>query len=271
MDMEVQKKINNWEEFEKRIKDVYSDYQERKAETGLYVSTPLFRGQSNGEWDLETTLDRWRKDISVEEYFRIIIGIKSTIESCLLKRWELSYSDIGKAIEELGRSLYRIPVPFCEYMAHLRHNGFPSPLLDWTRSPYIAAFFAFNEDKKTDPAIFIYTEFAGEGKAGNSRKAEIHSIGPNLTTHRRHHLQQCEYTYCVKRNNGKIYYTNHEDVFSQDRDNNQDLLEKYTLSYSERSNFIKNLNLMNINAYSLFETEEALMGKLANEEFLIGD
>lgn len=41
------------------------------------------------------------------------------------------------------------------------------------------------------------------------------------------------------------------------------------LPYSERSNFLSKLNSMNINAYSLFETEEGLMNKLANEEFLV--
>jgi len=30
-------------------------------------------------------------------------------------------------------------------MTRLRHHGFPSPLLDWPQSPYIAAFFAFNK------------------------------------------------------------------------------------------------------------------------------
>ena len=30
-------------------------------------------------------------------------------------------------------------------MAYLRHHGFPSPLLDWSRSAYVAAYFAFNK------------------------------------------------------------------------------------------------------------------------------
>jgi hypothetical protein len=31
-----------------------------------------------------------------------------------------------------------------KYFVCLRHYGFPSPLLDWSRSPYFAALFAFS-------------------------------------------------------------------------------------------------------------------------------
>jgi FRG domain len=34
-------------------------------------------------------------------------------------------------------------LPAYDLLIYTRHHGFPSPLLDWTRSAYIAAFFTF--------------------------------------------------------------------------------------------------------------------------------
>jgi hypothetical protein len=266
--MKEAEEINTWEEFEETIKTIDFSVQDlRNNEDNAYVSTPLFRGQSDGGWHLETTLDRLSKNVAVDKYFGIIRSIKAAVESCTSRRWELPEV---KTVVEKNRYCAILPLEY-EFMAYLRHNGFPSPLLDWTRSPYIAAFFAFSEDRKTDPAIFVYTEDMGEGKVSDSINGRIVSMGPNVRTHKRHFLQQSEYTYCVKKGLGNnVCYTSHEDVFSKSiPDLGQDNLEKYILSYDQRANFLSKLNLMNINAYSLFETEEGLMNKLAIEELLI--
>ncbi|MFH1411796.1 MAG: FRG domain-containing protein [Candidatus Omnitrophota bacterium] len=227
-------KINDWQHFEEIVKDFYAKAQKLQNKDPISsVSIPLFRGQSDSSWKLKTTLDRIEDNFSIKKYCGIIRRIKSVIESCTSKCWNLP--SIEKDIIEIGE-YDRIPMASYGYMAYLRHNGFPSPLLDWTRSPYIAAFFAFNEDKKTDSKIFMYMEDIGAGKTYESPHARICTMGKNVKTHKRHHLQQSEYSFCVKKIGDKCVYGSHEEVFSL-ADKNQDIREEYTLPYSERAVF----------------------------------
>jgi hypothetical protein len=60
-------------------------------------------------------------------------------------------------------------------------------------------------------------------------------------------------------------YAPHESVFARN-DPKQDLLYKFVLPSSEREKVLKRLNAYNLNAYSLFESEESLMETLAFRE-----
>lgn len=259
-------KINNWQEFVEKIDQV--EHETKRLElvnTNLFVSKPLYRGQSMSSWKLNSTLDRIEKNCTVLKYLRVIKRIKSQLQSFTSNRWTLRDDKIElDAINERDH----FSTNYYKYMTHLRHHGFPSPLLDWSRSPYLAAFFAFNEAELEDVAIFMYRDDIGEGKTWAGSQARICLMGPNVTTHRRHHLQQCEYTFCIQEVGKKLLFANYEEAFKEAGER-QDILEKYVIPISQRRDFLRRLNSMNINKYSLFESEEGMMNKLSNEEFVI--
>jgi len=53
-------------------------------------------------------------------------------------------------------------------------------------------------------SIYAYLEYAGHSKSGSG--ATIGGMGPNVKTHPRHYLQQCEYTICAEKIEGEYFY-----------------------------------------------------------------
>ena len=170
-------------------------------------------------------------------------------------------------------NLGEFDLPAYEFMSYLRQNGLPSPLLDWTKSPYIAAFFAFRDiyHKPADEecvSIFVFRENCGNGKGWTLQEPHIHTIGPSIATCRTHYLQQSEYSICVQETDGEMHFANYADVRNDDEDE-QDILLKYNIPMSEQKKVLRKLDLMNITAYSLFGSEPSLMDTLAVREFVL--
>jgi hypothetical protein len=260
--------VQNWEEFEARLQKIKRAV--KAGPVGL-----LFRGQADASWSLSTTLERSPGRIErVEKYYSLIREIKPQIETFTDRSFESpEFGDVHAIVQDydsFSRSLAFGKLPGYEYMIYLRHHGFPSPLLDWSRSPYVAAFFAFSKTTAENVSIFIYAEQPENMKMRGADSA-IYCFGPIVRSHRRHFLQQSTYSICASfelpeealgTTSPSWRFASHEDVFAQN-DKHQDLLWKFVIPSAERIKVLRHLNDYNLNAISLFGTEESLLETLA--------
>lgn len=79
--------------------------------------------------------------------------------------------------------------------------------------------------------------------------------GPNVKSDQRHFLQQGQYTLAVQYQDDHWRLTPHEDAFA----NGEHTLTQLTLPRTQANNVMAKLDRMNINTYSLFQTEDALL------------
>lgn len=256
-----------WRDFEAWANETKSSY-------ALAGSDLLFRGQANSSWRLETTLDRAGKsNLAVREYYRLItVGIGPTVASLTDLNVPGYDRDVVSRLQE-QESFFdgdRLPSGLLyEYMAYLRHHKFPSPLLDWSRSPYVAAFFAFNSEKvkSQNRSIYVYCESPGGTKGGAVGEPTIRPLWPNIKAHVRHFRQQSAYTVCeAYMPQHGWYYASHQDAFDRARPG-QDFLWRFDLPDTERIPVLRLLDDFNLNAYSLFDSEESLLETLWYREF----
>jgi hypothetical protein len=152
-----------------RVRDVttcasWSDYKTWAG--GVGRNNFAFRGQSNNQWQLKTSLHR----------------------SSRFDLWYYTHKTLPRLQEELegaaGTSFDREkPVDFARLMALGQHHGFPTPLIDFTFSPYVAAYFALSgaldvaESSRASYVRIYALDKAFESVANNPLMA-IKSIAP---------------------------------------------------------------------------------------------
>ena len=101
-----------------------------------------FRGQADAKWSLQPSLLRHLKPgVSPEEALRV--------EDRLLRSFQ------SQAHLHIGPSLVNLTSLLFDWWALMQHHGAPTRLLDWTASPFVAAYFAVEQLWDRDGAIWF--------------------------------------------------------------------------------------------------------------------
>ena len=92
-----------------------------------------FRGQSRASWRLQPTIERLANDLGMTPH------IEKHVERQFRRRAHHYLQDLPDDDDAL------------EWIALMQHHGAPTRLLDWTKSAYVASFFAAEPATKAEP------------------------------------------------------------------------------------------------------------------------
>lgn len=225
------------------MKNIDTNWREFRQEILNHIESKrgsrLCRGQANSDWKLKTSFHRYNlKKISFKEYFEKLIPYLADAIGTLEGR------DIDVSNPSVNGA----------FLAYAQHHGLPTPLLDWTYSPYKAAYYAFSSIEDTQPtsnkvAIYIFDHNKWDKyKQINNYNHEHDHVSLLQAKAKGNHRQIYQ--------QGTYFFTNVEDIekhISLNEEKAGDVfLSKYLFSVKEKPIVMEELESMGINAYSLF-------------------
>lgn len=242
---DIESKKFTWDEFKNYI-------------SSLETKKLLFRGQ-NKAWRLRTSFHRTGRT-DVQRFITEDIQVLHKHLSARTKHvFNLDIANENGAFFNL-----------------VQHHGYPTPLLDWTYSPYVAAFFAYRNISKEDiqmadhhsrVRVFLFNQ--EEWK--NSYQQSLHlptsklhlSIGEFLAIENERMIPQQAASTVTNIDDIEAYIQSHE-MASGKR-----FLEAFDLPVLEKDKVIHELRFMGITAGSMFPGLDGACEELKDRNFEI--
>ena len=236
--------VEDWEDFTKICSTL--------GKTGLASTTGyLFRGQACSCWRLSPSLLRdLPKDITSEGALEI--------ERRALREF------MSQAHLHLPTSVLPANDDVVDSWTLMQQHGAPTRLLDWTKSPYVAAYFAVAEHWNQDGAIWVFfVDGMREFMARRFGEKDICKVRGSYITHRAAHeqlfaverrtksdrmlVQQGGFTICTQ------VLADHERTIGACYPGPSPRKPlKLTIRHELKSDFLKQLRAMNVTGSSLF-------------------
>jgi hypothetical protein len=231
-------RLRSWSEFGTFI-DTHVFRDRGRAEHGF-----IWRGHRRSDWELETSLDRL--------FARVGYGG----DESKLERRSLEHLDDFRYAARGRRGLNPPALNENEWWALAQHFGLATPLLDWSRSPFAAAYFAFESHQDgTDyrviwgldiDAVRLRNKTITEEQAGDDRPTILELIDPLSDENPRLVNQGALFT----RGPIGLPVNLWVNVFFVESDS--EVLLRIEVPGGDRTECLRALNRMNINHLSLF-------------------
>jgi len=207
---------------------------------GLDSRRYIFRGQ-NQTWNLRTSFHRTKRS----NLFRFISEDIDTLHRRLSGQTKHVF-DLNVATQNGA------------FFNMLQHHGYPTPILDWSHSPYVSAFFAFrglssekSKDKRNQHVrIFVFDRQEWGRDYSQITTLNIHT--PHFSVHEFMALNNDR----LIPQQGIATVTNVDDIekyiAGREKEQNKIYLTAIDIPWSARNEVMKDLNFMGITAGSLF-------------------
>ncbi|MCA9253801.1 MAG: FRG domain-containing protein [Phycisphaerae bacterium] len=231
-------KLESWREFYPLIEGTLSR-----------APAYIFRGQADSEWPINSSLDRLEK--RYPKTYDTFGGIEHEFDCPPVGR-DIHIKAFRQAVRH-RRGPNTNELGYREWWALAQHHGLATPMLDWTLSPFVALYFAFEEDLQSDNRVVLAlsTSVIGE-KSSNSNPAP-HPYSPMSDTSNRLVAQSGVFLEMPKGTNLEEYVREHFTDDSSDKNRHaRTILLRIVIKNDDRLGCLRMLNKMNINRSTLF-------------------